>query len=161
MHTFCWPTAQQHPLFLAWLSKLTAPSMCRPSRITSGRYKRTRGQSKAAGSTGVDSGQLLEVIEAFEPESNSKPPFVSPQAPLKPGHGGVYFDFGPQRPSAALFISAGRRGRESEAAQVHQILVHQWWTLHCRPGRHVWPLTLDLEFRKKRQISASVRACSV
>lgn len=98
----------------AWLSKLTAFSMCQSRWITPGRYKRTRRQSKAVGSTGVDSGQLLEVIKAFEPESCSRPPFVSPLALLEPDRRGVYFDLGPWRCKTALFISAGEREKQRE-----------------------------------------------
>lgn len=68
----------------ALLSKLPAFSTCQSRGITPGRYKRTRRQSKAVGSTGVDSGQLLEVIKAFEPESCSGPPVVSHPSPLPP-----------------------------------------------------------------------------
>lgn len=67
---------------LARFSKLTAFSMCQSRRITPGRYKRTRRQSKAVVSTGVDSGQPLDVIKAFEPESCSRPPFMTPLQPL-------------------------------------------------------------------------------
>lgn len=81
--------------------------MCQSRRITPGRYKRTRRQSKAVDSTGADSGQLLEVIKVFEPESCSGPPFVC--APLEPGRRGVYFDLGPQRAKTFLFISAGEK----------------------------------------------------
>lgn len=66
----------------AWLSKLTAFSMCHSRQITPGRYKGTRRQSKAVVSTGVDSGQPLDLIKAFEPESCSRPPFVTPFQPL-------------------------------------------------------------------------------
>lgn len=105
--------------------------MCQSRRITPGRYKRTRRQSKAVGSTGVDSGQLLEVIKAFEPESRSRPPFVW-----------VYFDSGPPREPRKLSSSQleneaegkRERERESEVAQICQILVH---LLNCRPGHHV------------------------
>lgn len=116
--------AQQFPLSPAWLSKLTAFSMCQSRRITPGRYKRTRRQSKAVGSTGVDSGQLLEVIKAFEPESRSRPPFVCVPSiqppPLEPGRGGVYFDSGPPREPRKLSSSQleneaeGKRERERE-----------------------------------------------
>lgn len=100
--------------------------MCQSRRITPGRYKRTRRQSKAVGSTGVDSGQLLEVIKAFEPESRSRPPFVCvpsiqpPPPPLEPGRGGVYFDSGPPREPRKLSSSQleneaeGKRERERE-----------------------------------------------
>lgn len=111
--------AQQFPLSPAWLSKLTAFSMCQSRRITPGRYKRTRRQSKAVGSTGVDSGQLLEVIKAFEPESRSRPPFVcvpsiQPPPPRAWPWRGLLWFRPPERAEEALFISAGERGRGQE-----------------------------------------------
>lgn len=88
--------------------------MCQSRRITPGRYKGARRQSKAVGSTEDDSGQLLEVIKAFEPESCSRPLSVSPLTPLQPGRRGVYFDLGPWRTEMSLFISAGEQQRQRE-----------------------------------------------
>lgn len=77
--TICQTRHLPLPLFRAPLSNLTACSMHQRRRITPGRYKGTRRQSKAVGSTGGDSGQLLEVIKAFEPGSRFRPSLcVSP-----------------------------------------------------------------------------------
>lgn len=75
----------------ARLSKLTAFSMSQWRRITPSRYKGARRQSKALVSTGVDSGQLLEVIKGFEPEISSRAslcaasprPAPQPSSPLQ------------------------------------------------------------------------------
>lgn len=90
----------------AWLSKLTAFSMSRSRQITSASSRGTRRQSKAVVSTRVDSGQLLEVIKGFEPETWLAACLCapSPAPPLEPPLSNSlqaqpqwcpYFDFGP------------------------------------------------------------------
>lgn len=132
----------------SWLSKPTAFSMCHYRQITPGRYKGTRRQSKAVVSTGVDSGQPLDLIKAFEPESCSRPPFVTPFQPLlslAAEGSSLFWPYGEPRKES---ISARERSKEDEWNSPDQILVNQCWLLKWRPGQ-IWPQTLDLECRKK------------
>lgn len=113
-------------------------------------YKGTPGQSKAVVSTRVDSGQLLEVIKGFEPETWLAACLCAPH-PLEPPlsnslqaqpQWGLYFDFwAPGEPRHFLFISAGDRSQEtqgnSEKEQICQLVVRQRRQLDCSPGHRV------------------------